>query len=847
MVVRLIIIIFLNSLLIGQTEKEQTDYYNDYGTIAVSLIEGPTNFFSVTFTNRLEKAFSGSGFTVVERTSINKIIKEWKIQSSGITADNFEGIGELLTADYLISGTVENIDENTGVYCGIKLIDVQSGQIIGVASIDGQIKTKKELYSIGMESIIEQLVYETNEKLYDYQQQQLSESIEREENEQQVIKEKMKLESKLKTKEIKEKRKNNIIKGLYDVTIGALLVTYRLLEYLISKDDDDFDGETVKIDLNYGANLGDNGGFINVTTEYLSRARTLRPSFDWREGYGTASVDGFNFMVNSAMPVGQNSELYAFGGRNFRDTDAYAFTRGSFANGDNRAVPSLYPDGFTPRITSNITDVSASTGVRHNMSNGWKVDFNNTYGKNDFHYYIRGTNNASLGSASPTDFDAGGHTLSQNTTSLDFSKYNRDIKSGFNLAFGLEFRTENFTIFAGEEGSYALYDTLGIALTNPATQVPAVDSNGDQLSSGSQGFPGYSPANAVDRSRTNFGFYLDAELNVSDALLLSGAVRQENYSDFGQTTNYKVAGRYSVSNSLSLRGSVSTGFRAPSLAQKHYNLLFNNIVSGESVRTLLASNTSTVAKAFGIGELTEETAANSSVGFTFNIGELSATVDAYSIAVKDRIVLTDNFDASALNVGAEDAQFFANGVDTKTTGVDIVLNYSKSVGNGNRLSVGLAGNMNMLEIEKINNGALNEFTFFGPFSRAYLEAAAPDYKFGLNLGFQTKKLNLDATITQFSEVILQDFQWIDTPASTQAEADALFAVATDTYEAAMTLDLSAGYSITNNVVLTVGANNLLNTYPTPQYDGWTDQGGFNDSVQMGSDGAYYFSSIGYKF
>jgi iron complex outermembrane receptor protein len=481
------------------------------------------------------------------------------------------------------------------------------------------------------------------------------------------------------------------------------------------------------------------------------------------------------------------------------------------------------------------------------MSNGWKVDFNNTYGNNNFHYYIRGTNNASLGGASPTDFDAGGHTLSQNTTSLDFSKYNSKIKSGFNLAFGLEFRTENFTIFAGEEGSYALYDTLGIALTNPATQIPAVDDSLDQLPSGSQGFPGYSPANVVDRSRTNFGFYLDAELNVTDALLLSGAVRQENYSDFGQTTNYKVAGRYSVSNSLSLRGSVSTGFRAPSLAQKHYNLVFNNIVAGESVRTLLASNTSTVAKAFGIGELTEETAANSSVGFTFNIGELSATVDAYSIAVKDRIVLTDNFDASALNVGAEDAQFFANGVDTKTTGVDIVLNYSKSVGNGNRLSVGLAGNMNTLEIEKINNGALNEFTFFGPFSQAYLEAAAPDYKFGLNLGFQTKKLNLAATLTSFSEVILQDFQWIDSPATTQAEADALFAVATDTYEAATTLDLSAGYSISNNLVLTVGANNLLNTYPTPQYDGWTDQGGFNDSIQMGSDGAYYFSSIGYKF
>lgn len=645
-----------------------------------------------------------------------------------------------------------------------------------------------------------------------------------------------------------------ITTGNYSTDVGegyeeeAGDVLYNVLgENRLDGEDKSFDGNTVKLDLNYGANLGDNGGFVNITTEYLSKDRTLRPGWSWRKGYGSAAIDGFNFMVNSAMPIGSNTEMYAFGGRNFRDTDAYAFTRGSFADGDNRAVPSLYPNGFTPRITSNITDVSASMGARHNMSNGWKVDFNNTYGKNNFHYYIKGTNNASLGSASPTDFDAGGHTLSQNTTNLDFSKYDSAIKSGFNLAFGLEFRTENFTIFAGEEGSYALYDTLGIALTNPATQVPAVDDSSNQLMGGSQGFPGYSPANVVDRSRTNFGVYLDAELNVTDALLLGGAVRHENYSDFGQTTNFKASGRYSVSNSLSLRGSVSSGFRAPSLAQKHYNLLFNNIVAGESVRTLLASNTSTVTKAFGIGELTEETATNSSVGFTFKIGELSATVDAYSIAVKDRIVLTDNFDASALDVGAEDARFFANGVDTKTSGVDIVLNYSKQIGNGNKLSVGLAGNMNTLEIEKINNGTLNEFTFFGPFSQAYLEAAAPDYKFGLNLGFQTKKLNIAATLTQFSEVILQDFQWVETPATTQAEADDLLAIATDTYEAAMTLDLNVSYSILNNLVLTFGANNLLNTYPTPQYDGWTDQGGFNDSVQMGSDGAYYFSTIGYKF
>jgi len=611
--------------------------------------------------------------------------------------------------------------------------------------------------------------------------------------------------------------------------------------------DKSFDGNTVKVDLNYGVALGEAGGFANFTVEYLSKDRTLRPGWAWRQGYGSAAIDGFNFMINSALPLGENTELYAFGGRNFRDTDAYAFSRDSFANGDNRSVPSLYPNGFTPRITSNITDVSVSGGVRHNMENGWKVDFNNTYGKNDFHYFIKGSNNASLGSSSPTDFDAGGHRLSQNTTGLDFSKFYRDVASGLNFAFGLEYRTENFEIFAGEEASYAIYDTQGVAITNPAVQVPATDANGDQLLGGSQGFPGYTPANEVDRNRTNVGFYADAEIDATDDLLISGAVRLESYSDFGETVNFKLASRYRINTNLSLRGSVSTGFRAPSLAQIHYNLLFNNIIAGRSERTLLAANTSTVAKAFGIGQLKEETAVNATVGFTLLTGGLSATIDAYSISVDDRIILTDTFDASSLGVGAEAAQFFANGVDTKTTGVDIVLNYKKHLGEGkSSLTVGLAGNINDLEIQRINSGNLNKFTFFGPFSQAYLEAAAPDNKFGLNVTYATPKLSVMASLTRFSEVKLQDFQWVDTPATNQAEADALLALATDVYEAALTLDLSVSYALQKSVRLTIGANNLLNEYPTPQFDGWTDQGGFNDSVQMGSDGRYIFSRIGFK-
>ncbi len=616
-------------------------------------------------------------------------------------------------------------------------------------------------------------------------------------------------------------------------------------------DNKSWDGETIKIDTNYGVALGNNGGFANFTTEFLSRQNTLRPGFSWRKGYGSAGVDGFNFMINSSLPVGDNTEVYAFGGRNFRDTNAYAFSRGAFdddENGELRTVSSIYPNGFTPRITSNITDVSVSVGVRHEMANGWNVDFNNTYGKNNFHYFIKDSNNASMRTTSPTDFDAGGHFLSQNTTGLDFGKYLDYVASGLSLAFGFEYRTENFGIFAGNEPSYGLYDENGIVISNPATQSVATSPLGNELPGGSQGFPGYSPDNEVDRNRSNYSAYFDTELNVTEQFMLAGAVRFENYSDFGSTFNGKLATRLKVTEDLSLRGSISTGFRAPSLAQLYYNLIFNNIVAGTSVPSLLSANNSTVTRAFGIGQLNEEKAVNASIGFTYKKGGFTATIDAYSITVDDRIILTDNFTDQAilgpLNVDA--AQFFANGVDTRTNGLDIVLGYETGIGEHGKATIGLIGNLNDLEIKRINNGNLNEFTFFGPFSQAYLEAAAPDYKFGLNLGYSCKKFDASASLTQFSEVTLQDFQWVDTPATTQAEADALFPVATDIYEAALVVDLSAGYQFAEKIKFTIGANNLFNTYPTPQFDGWTDQGGLADSVQMGSDGTYVFGRLNFS-
>ncbi len=606
-----------------------------------------------------------------------------------------------------------------------------------------------------------------------------------------------------------------------------------------------FDGETTKLDMNYGVKIG-NAGYANFTTELFSKAKTLRPSFDWREGYGSASVDQFNFMINSSVPISDNTEVYAFGGRSFRNTNANAFSRYSFADGDNRSVPSLYPDGFTPQITSTIGDASISAGIKHIMSNGWTVDFNNTYGANKFHYYTKNSNNASMGDASPTDFDAGGHSLSQNTTGVDFNKYFKDALAGVSLAFGMEYRTENFNIFAGEEASYALYDINGLPITDPATQIIAFDSNGDDLPGGSQGFPGYSPDNVVDRSRSNMGLYIDSDFNLSEDFMVGLAVRYENYSDFGNTFNYKIASRYKAGKDLTFRGSVSTGFRAPSLAQIYYNLIFTNIVNGRSVPSLLSANNSTVTKAFGIEPLKEEEAFNASIGFTYKIGSFTATVDAYSISVDNRIVLTDNFDASHLGLGVDAAQFFANGADTRTRGLDFVFTYNTEIGKSSSINIGLIGNFNDLKIDAIHNGNLNEFTFFSPFSRAYLKAAAPDYKIGLNLGYKTDKFSVNAILTQFSQVELQDFQWVDTPATTQSEADALYAIATDIYEAKMVMDINLSYKLSNAITLTLGGNNIFNTYATPQFDGWTDQGGFSDSVQMGSDGAYFFGRIGFK-
>ena len=602
--------------------------------------------------------------------------------------------------------------------------------------------------------------------------------------------------------------------------------------------DSKLDGGSVKVAANYGVAIGDKGGFANFTTEYLNKNKTLRPGYDFRKGFGEAAIQGFNLFGNLAIPVSDHTEFYAFGGSNYRDTDAYAFTR----NGGERVVETVYPGGYTPRITSTIIDQSFAAGFRKQTASGWKIDFSNTFGKNLFHYYIKGTINASLLEKSPTEFDAGGHSLTQNITNFDFSKNFNSILKGLNLAFGSEYRVEKFNIFAGEEGSYATYDTNGQVITNPTTQsapsIPNPDYDPADPSSsatiprpgGSQGFPGYSPANVVDKSRTNLSLYADTELDVTDSFLVSVAGRFENYSDFGSTTNIKLASRIKLNKNFNIRSSFSTGFRAPSLAQIYYNLRFTNFNASGATEVLLSPNNSAVTKAFGINKLNEERAKNASLGFTASVGNFTATVDGYYIDVKDRIVLTGYFDASALNLGVSEAQFFTNGVDTKTRGVDAVLAWKKSIG-GSRFGTTLAGNFNQMEIYNVKNRGLDQETFFGAREKAFLLASAPKNKFALNFTYAIQKLDAGLAFTRFSKVVLVVYNSED-----------------DVYGAKIVSDLTVGYQLTKQLKWSVGANNFLNVYPDKQDEqGNTEAGGYWDAVQMGFNGAYYYTRLGFSF
>ena len=389
-----------------------------------------------------------------------------------------------------------------------------------------------------------------------------------------------------------------------------------------------------------------------------------------------------------------------------------------------------------------------------------------------------------------------------------------------------------------------MYDVNGNPVTpnTPPNLLVTNPLNDDNVRpGGSQGFPGYSTD--IGKSRNNFAAYVDTELDITKNWMISVAGRFENYNDFGSTLNGKFATRYAITPQFAFRGSVSTGFRAPSLAQKYYSQQFTNFQGGQLVTIQLASNDSKIAGSLGIPQLKQETSVNGSAGFTFNTGKFTATVDGYYIQVKNRIVLTGYFaqadlpaDVQADNPFIDQVQFFSNAIDTRTKGVDLILSYSENLGSG-KLTATLAGNYNDMEITKVNTSeklAGKEDIYLSDREKAFILASAPKTKVNLNLNYKINKFNANLQLVRFDKATLIGYDGTE-----------------QLYNPKVTTDLSFGYEFCKNLNLTLGSKNLFNRYPTLQTthvsDGNTEGGGIFDPVQMGFAGRQVFARLNFKF
>ena len=439
-----------------------------------------------------------------------------------------------------------------------------------------------------------------------------------------------------------------------------------------------------------------------------------------------------------------------------------------------------YPDGsigpnnvyYDPQEDVYIKDESAALGLRGTTKSNWDWDISNNVGRNDFHYYGNDTYNASIpyvaGQPIQTRFNDGGFNFLQSTANADITKHFSKVAKGLQLSFGGEFRYERYQLYAGEPNSYI----------NGGATLPGLGSKGQDTlfskASGSEGYPGYTPDQATIAHRTNEGFYAEGALNVTKDWLVDGAARFENYSDFGSVSTFKFATSYKVTDNFHLRGSASTGFRAPTLQQINFSNTNTNIVGGNLFYTTLVSTVSAAAIAADIPKLTPERSDNYGLGFAWQPApNFTVTVDGYDIVIRNRIVISGTYNTGDAAFGdptkpgtinyiltqqnSQQAQFFANAVNTTNKGIDIVIDYKKRWDNSHFTAL-LAGNVQNLTINKINvpaslrTTASDSATFFSDREQYFLKASAPKAKFTLNLEYGIKKWSFGTHLTYFGDV-----------------------------------------------------------------------------------------------
>ncbi|AXR07122.1 TonB-dependent receptor plug domain-containing protein [Salinimonas sediminis] len=594
------------------------------------------------------------------------------------------------------------------------------------------------------------------------------------------------------------------------------------------------DGENINFTANTGLALGDDG-YINITGEIANANRTNRGgyddgdtypltadgNFDQREltvnrdrfNFGSPDTESYTLLANAGYYLNSKAELYST--LTFQDKESVTGAFFREAADEGLFIQDIYPNGFTPQILAEIQDWSVLAGVK-GSSEHWDYNASVVTGSNEVDYTTYNTANPTYLSQTPTQFYGGQLANQQTTFSFDASRF-IDIDGLFSplsFALGAEYRIDEFEISSGDEAAYTNIQAID------ENGNPVVDETGNPVYQSdrlfAQGALYFSDAARVDEDRDSYAFYIDLDADITQQWNITLAGRYEDYSDFGSTSNGKLATRYMFSDTFSVRGSVSTGFRAPSLQQQFYTSVSTNFINGVAYEVGTISSTSTAAQALGGSQLDAEESTNVSLGFTWSpIERLTITADAYRIDIDDRVVLSetlgDSDDEAAIvtqvfnannieGVGA--VRFFINGVNSRTEGVDVVANYTiDDIAEGS-LNLSMGANYNETEVSEViaTAGPADLFapeSLFARRERSRLENAAPKTKANITANWQGEKVSLLLRGNYFGEVTQ--------PGSTQT-GDV-------TVDTAFIVDTEVGYFITEDLQLKLGVNNLFDKYP----------------------------------
>lgn len=606
------------------------------------------------------------------------------------------------------------------------------------------------------------------------------------------------------------------------------------------------DGEQYKIHGNVGLPIGQ-AGSLTLAAEYHHKNKTNRAGLDPRQQYplvngdpdpreetfdrlshhvGDASFENTAIFANLKVPTSGESMFYAFAGYSDRTSQSGAFYRLAL---DNRNLIEVYPDGYLPLLTPETNDSSIVGGYQFKLGD-WDVDVSAGYGRSEFQYRLENSLNASLGPSTPTEFDAGTLIMEETNASIDFQRFvpfanNSDLS----IAFGVSYRENAYEIEAGEESSY-------------------INGGYANRPGGSQGFTGFMPESEVDESRDNIGAYVEFENMLTDRFQWGAAIRYEDYSDFGSNTSWKLSGRYDFNDNFALRATANTGFRAPSVQQIYFTNISTLFVNrnGELVpeQSGTFNNISPVAQALELGALQPEESQSFSMGLVWNgDNDLSLTVDAFRIAIDDRIILSSSLipsdspavaDALAA-AGADNARFFINAVDTTTTGVDVVLTKDIALQRSD-LRVQMAYGYNETEVDGVHLPQILdglEDKLFDNVERTRMTRSVPRHSGVFSLTHRIQDFETRLAFNYFGDYVLENNAGLQTK-----------------FGGKWITDLSVRYRITDQLNVSVGGQNLFDVYPDEQDPSNQFNGIFiypNTNAPFGFNGGYYYAELTYAF